>query len=254
MKTGRDSSLDEAKARVKQVSRRARSWTCSSAASSITLLDVRDLHEVNLGKIPGTLHISRGNLESKVEALIPRDANVIIYCASGNRSAFAAETMEEMGYAQRRVDGRRVPRLGRGGRRRRVTRDVARRAARASRRRAPRARGSPRAPVARSKRDGRDALRRDRARAPSVAAGEPELLMIKRAEAGAGSVERPHRVSGRTNGSRPTAISSTPRFAKPGKRRASTSRATGAFSARSTTSVRARRRCRRSSFDPSSPR
>jgi rhodanese-related sulfurtransferase len=53
---------------------------------------------VNLARIPGTLHISRGNLETKIEALIPRDAHVVIYCASGNRSAFAAETMREMGY------------------------------------------------------------------------------------------------------------------------------------------------------------
>jgi rhodanese-related sulfurtransferase len=68
-------------------------------AENITLLDVRDLNEVNLGKIPGALHISRGNVETKVEALIPRDAHVIIYCASGNRSAFVAETMQEMGYA-----------------------------------------------------------------------------------------------------------------------------------------------------------
>lgn len=65
---------------------------------AITLLDVRDLHEVNLGKIPGTLHISRGNLESKVEAQIPRDAHVIVYCASGNRSVYAADTLREMGY------------------------------------------------------------------------------------------------------------------------------------------------------------
>jgi rhodanese-related sulfurtransferase len=65
---------------------------------AITLLDVRDLHEVNLGKIPGALHISRGNLESKVEAAIPRSAHVIIYCASGNRSVYAADTLQEMGY------------------------------------------------------------------------------------------------------------------------------------------------------------
>jgi len=64
----------------------------------ITLLDVRDLHEVNLGKIPGTLHISRGNLETKVEMQIPRNAHVIIYCASGRRSIFAADTMQQMGY------------------------------------------------------------------------------------------------------------------------------------------------------------
>jgi rhodanese-related sulfurtransferase len=65
----------------------------------ITLLDVRDPNEVNLGKIPGAVHVSRGNLETKIEALIPRSAHVIIYCASGNRSAFAAETMTAMGYA-----------------------------------------------------------------------------------------------------------------------------------------------------------
>lgn len=63
-----------------------------------TLLDVRDLQEVNLGKIPGAVHISRGNLETKIEAVIPRDANVVVYCASGNRSAFAADTMQQMGY------------------------------------------------------------------------------------------------------------------------------------------------------------
>jgi rhodanese-related sulfurtransferase len=62
------------------------------------LLDVRDQQEVNLGKIPGALHLSRGNLETKIEALVPRDANVVIYCASGNRSAFAADTLQQMGY------------------------------------------------------------------------------------------------------------------------------------------------------------
>ncbi len=64
----------------------------------VLLLDVRDLQEVNLGRIPGALHISRGNLETKIEALVPRDAYVVIYCASGNRSAFAAVTLQEMGY------------------------------------------------------------------------------------------------------------------------------------------------------------
>lgn len=64
----------------------------------ITLLDVRDLHEVNAAKIPGTLHISRGNLETKIEAQLPRDAHVIIYCATGNRSVFAADLLQQLGY------------------------------------------------------------------------------------------------------------------------------------------------------------
>jgi rhodanese-related sulfurtransferase len=53
---------------------------------------------VNLGMIPGAIHLDRGRLESKVEAAIPRDATVVLYCAVGNRSALAAETLEKMGY------------------------------------------------------------------------------------------------------------------------------------------------------------
>jgi rhodanese-related sulfurtransferase len=64
----------------------------------VTLLDCRDLQEVNLGKIPGASHVSRGNLETKIEAVVPRDAHLVIYCASGNRSALAAVTLREMGY------------------------------------------------------------------------------------------------------------------------------------------------------------
>ena len=65
-----------------------------------TFLDVRDQQEVNLGKVPGAVHISRGTLESKVEAQIPRDTPVVIYCAGGNRSAFAADVMQQMGYTK----------------------------------------------------------------------------------------------------------------------------------------------------------
>lgn len=97
MKTGAQ-LLAEVKARVKQVSVKD-VLDMQQHGEPVTLLDVRDLNEVNLGKIPGAVHISRGNLETKVEALIPRDAHVVIYCASGNRSAFAAETMAQMGYA-----------------------------------------------------------------------------------------------------------------------------------------------------------
>jgi rhodanese-related sulfurtransferase len=96
MKTGAQ-LVAEAKARIKEVTPQD-VLGMQQRGERITLLDVRDLQEVNLGKIPGTLHISRGNLETKVEAQIPRDANVIVYCASGNRSAFAAETMKQMGY------------------------------------------------------------------------------------------------------------------------------------------------------------
>ena len=41
----------------------------------------------------------RGNLESRIEGVVPdRSAPVVIYCASGDRSAFAAEALAELGY------------------------------------------------------------------------------------------------------------------------------------------------------------
>jgi rhodanese-related sulfurtransferase len=97
MKTGAQ-LVAEAKSRIKEVSVED-VMEMQRRGEKITLLDVRDPNEVNLGRIPGALAISRGNLETKIEAQIPREAHVIIYCASGNRSAFAAETMAQMGYS-----------------------------------------------------------------------------------------------------------------------------------------------------------
>ena len=88
----------EAEARIKQLSARD-AVQARARGEPIVFLDVRDLHEVKLGRIPGAVHVSRGNLETKIESAVPRDARVVIYCATGNRSALAAVTMEEMGYA-----------------------------------------------------------------------------------------------------------------------------------------------------------
>lgn len=95
MKSGTD-LINEAKSQITQVS--AEEARVLHAAGGVAFLDVRDQQEVNLGKIAGASHISRGNLETKVEAVVPRDAQVVIYCASGNRSALAAVTMKQMGY------------------------------------------------------------------------------------------------------------------------------------------------------------
>ena len=95
MKSGTD-LINEAKSRIKEVN--AAQALELHERKDVIFLDVRDLQEVNLGKIPGALHLSKGNLETKIEALIPRNAEVVIYCASGNRSALAADTMQELGY------------------------------------------------------------------------------------------------------------------------------------------------------------
>ncbi len=63
------------------------------------LLDVRELHEWKEGHIPGAVHVPRGSLESQIEQTLPdRAGPVIVYCAGGSRSAFAAKTLGELGY------------------------------------------------------------------------------------------------------------------------------------------------------------
>ena len=96
MKTAAE-MIAQAKSRIREVTPQE-VMAMQEKGEPLVLLDCRDLPEVNLGKIPGAVHISRGNLETKIEAVIPRDAHLVIYCASGNRSAFAAATLQEMGY------------------------------------------------------------------------------------------------------------------------------------------------------------
>ena len=89
--------LTEAKAQIKEYTP-AEVLDMQKRGDRITLLDVRDPNEASLGKIPGAIHISRGRLEQNIEAAVPRDANLVIYCANGNRSALAAITLRDMGY------------------------------------------------------------------------------------------------------------------------------------------------------------
>jgi molybdopterin/thiamine biosynthesis adenylyltransferase/rhodanese-related sulfurtransferase len=62
-------------------------------------LDVRERDEWDEGHVPGALHIPRGNLESRIEGAAPDHGRpIVVYCAGGSRSAFAAKTLEELGY------------------------------------------------------------------------------------------------------------------------------------------------------------
>lgn len=64
----------------------------------IVLIDIREQNEWNLGHAAPAQYIGRGVLESQIESRVPREAQVVLYCASGNRSALAAVTLKEMGY------------------------------------------------------------------------------------------------------------------------------------------------------------
>jgi sulfur-carrier protein adenylyltransferase/sulfurtransferase len=64
-----------------------------------TFLDVRELDEFEQGMIPGAVFIPRGHLESQAENKLPkRDSPIVVYCAGGTRSVFAAKTLSDLGY------------------------------------------------------------------------------------------------------------------------------------------------------------
>jgi molybdopterin/thiamine biosynthesis adenylyltransferase/rhodanese-related sulfurtransferase len=66
----------------------------------ITLVDVREKDEWRGGYIPGAIHVPRGFLEMQAEAKLPdKSAPIVVYCAGGVRSAFAAKTLSELGYS-----------------------------------------------------------------------------------------------------------------------------------------------------------
>jgi molybdopterin/thiamine biosynthesis adenylyltransferase/rhodanese-related sulfurtransferase len=66
----------------------------------VAIVDVRETEELAAGHLPGAKHVPRGYLESRIEGVVPDKATqVIVYCASGNRSAYAARTLrEDLGY------------------------------------------------------------------------------------------------------------------------------------------------------------
>jgi molybdopterin/thiamine biosynthesis adenylyltransferase/rhodanese-related sulfurtransferase len=68
------------------------------ARASAKLIDVREADEHAAGRLPGALHIPRGYLELRIEEQAQREEELILYCAGGTRSAFAARTLREMGY------------------------------------------------------------------------------------------------------------------------------------------------------------
>jgi len=65
-----------------------------------TLLDVREPEEYEQGAVPGAVHVARGQLEFSVEGqLTNKNAPIAVYCAGGVRSAFAAKTLQDLGYS-----------------------------------------------------------------------------------------------------------------------------------------------------------
>src|SRR5213593_3587439 len=88
--------LRAAKSQIREVDTAAAE---AAIAAGALVLDVREPDEYEQGAIPGAVHIPRGNLESNIEGRVPdHDARIVVHCAGGTRSAFAAKTLAELGY------------------------------------------------------------------------------------------------------------------------------------------------------------
>ncbi len=95
MPTFRD-LLSAAKSEITEVDTATAEQLLSDGA---VLLDVREADEFEQGAVPGSLFLPRGHLEAQVESrLTDKTAAVVVMCAGGVRSAFAARTLQELGY------------------------------------------------------------------------------------------------------------------------------------------------------------
>jgi rhodanese-related sulfurtransferase len=87
--------LADAKAAVREVTPHGaeRRW------DEVVFVDVREIEEYDLGAIPGSVHIPRTFLEAQIETEVADQSTpLVVYCAAGVRSIFAAKTLIEMGY------------------------------------------------------------------------------------------------------------------------------------------------------------
>ena len=90
--------VEEAKKRIKEASvAEARAKVDSGA--SFYFIDIREDHEFARDHIVGAKHIGRGILERDIESLISeKNAEIILYCGGGFRSALSADALQRMGY------------------------------------------------------------------------------------------------------------------------------------------------------------
>jgi rhodanese-related sulfurtransferase len=87
---------DDARSRVREVDVEQ---TLERMKEGARLIDVREDNEWEKGHAEGALHLGRGIIERDIEREIPdHDAEIILYCGGGYRSALAADNLQRMGY------------------------------------------------------------------------------------------------------------------------------------------------------------
>ncbi|MBI3565821.1 MAG: sulfurtransferase [Elusimicrobia bacterium] len=91
----------QARARVRATTVRALRARREGGAPDFYLIDVREDREWAAGRLPGAIHLSKGVLERDIEKTVPDpDAEIVVYCGTGGRSALAAESLSRMGYTR----------------------------------------------------------------------------------------------------------------------------------------------------------
>lgn len=90
----------EAKTRIREIEPQAVAAKLKEeTAGDWVLIDVRENDEFRAGHLPGARGIGRGVLEYHIADEVPdTDAEIVLYCRGGNRSALAADSLQQMGY------------------------------------------------------------------------------------------------------------------------------------------------------------
>ena len=89
--------LADAKSKIQEID--TQTAATKIEAGQVVVLDVREPDEYEQGALPNVVHIARGHLEAQIETkIVDKSVEIIVYCAGGVRSAFAAKTLQELGY------------------------------------------------------------------------------------------------------------------------------------------------------------
>ena len=98
--------VDEARQRITETDPTA-VYGRIAAGDNFVLVDVRERHEWDAGHLPGAIHLSKGTVERDIEREVADfDADLVLYCGGGYRSALAADALRQMGYTDAKsMDG-----------------------------------------------------------------------------------------------------------------------------------------------------
>ncbi len=87
------------KSRIKETTIQGVRKRMDTGDKGFILVDVREDHEWDQGRLPEAIHLSKGIIERDIETVIPnKNQEIILYCGGGFRSALAAENLQKMGY------------------------------------------------------------------------------------------------------------------------------------------------------------